>query len=65
MSTVVSIEAGASTVSIGAIVSVLNCLNLAEDIGKVASDDSLGRKLQDLKLETRSRAPRRSTTKMA
>ncbi|MGE3610371.1 MAG: helix-turn-helix domain-containing protein [Bacteriovoracaceae bacterium] len=59
LNTVVAVENGEAGVSIGAIVNVLHCLNLAEDISKVALDDELGRKLQDLKLETRKRAPKK------
>lgn len=57
--TVVAIENGEAGVSIGAIVNVLHCLNLAEDISLVAKDDVLGRKLQDLKLEPKKRAPKK------
>lgn len=60
LNTVVSIENGEPGVSIGAIVNVLHCLNLAEDISKVALDDVLGRKLQDLELEPKKRAPKKT-----
>lgn len=60
LNTVVAIEHGESGVGIGAIVNVLHCLNLVEDISKVALDDELGRKLQDLKLEPRKRAPKKA-----
>jgi transcriptional regulator with XRE-family HTH domain len=59
LNTVVAIENGGSGVSIGAIVNVLHCLSLAEDISKVALDDVLGRKLQDLELEPKKRAPKK------
>ena len=60
LNTVVAVENGESGVSIGAIVNVLHCLNLAEDVSKVALDDVLGRKLQDLDLEPKKRAPKKS-----
>jgi len=44
------IEKGEPTVSIGHYISVLGVLGLASDLGGVASDDELGRKLQDAKL---------------
>lgn len=59
LNTVVSIENGASGVSIGAIANVLHCLNLAEDISLIAKDDVLGRKLQDLAIEPKKRAPKK------
>lgn len=60
LNTVVAIENGEPGVSIGAIVNVLHCLNLAEDVSKVALDDELGRKLQDLKLGPKKRAPKKT-----
>ena len=48
--TVRKIEQGDPTVSIGHYVAVLSVLGLVEDFGQVASDDELGRKLQDIKL---------------
>ncbi len=53
--TVRKIEQGDPTVSIGHYVSVLSVLGLVEDFAKVASDDKLGRKLQDIKLLGQSR----------
>ncbi len=44
------LEKGSSSVSIGALFNVLRVLNLHEDLLKMASDDELGRKLQDLDL---------------
>lgn len=44
------IEKGKSTVSIGAYFNVLRVLNLHNDFLKLAADDELGRKLQDLDL---------------
>lgn len=44
------IEQGKPSVAIGAYFNVLRVLNLHEDIMKVAADDTLGRKLQDMNL---------------
>ena len=63
LNTVVAIENGESGVSIGAVVNVLHCLGLAEDISKVALDDVLGRKLQDLELQPKKRAPKKTKSK--
>ena len=64
-----NIERGESTVSIGHYLRVLAVLGLAEDLAKVASDDDMGRKLQDIELLKASRssnAPsRRETTTSA
>ena len=62
LNTVITIENGKFGVSIGAIANVLHCLNLAEDISQVAKDDLLGRKLQDLELEPKKRAPKKAKT---
>ncbi|MFZ4523507.1 MAG: hypothetical protein ACOYNC_17520, partial [Bacteroidales bacterium] len=48
--TLASIEKGSSGVAIGANVHVLFVLGLEQDLLKVATDDILGRKLQDAKL---------------
>ena len=44
------LEKGSSSVSIGALFNVLRVLNLQDDFLKLAADDDLGRKLQDLDL---------------
>lgn len=44
------LEKGTSSVSIGALFNVLRVLNLQDDFLKLAADDELGRKLQDLNL---------------
>lgn len=45
-----NIERGESTVSIGHYLRVLSVLGLAEDLARVAADDDMGRKLQDIEL---------------
>lgn len=57
--TLSAIEKGSSSVSIGSYVKVLFVLGLAEDFLKVANDDELGRRLQDAKLITKERAPKK------
>ena len=49
-STLYQIENGSPSVSIGSYFNVLRVLNLHGDFLKIASDDELGKKLQDLKL---------------
>lgn len=53
------IEKGSPTVAMGAYFQVLFVLGLESDIQKIAADDSLGRKLQDLGLKPKERAPKR------
>lgn len=48
--TIRKIQKGDSTVSIGHYVAVLGVLGMVEDFAKIASDDELGRKLQDINL---------------
>lgn len=58
--TLSSIEKGSPSVSIGSYAAVLHALNNMDvDLLLVAKDDELGRKLQDLELTTRKRAPKR------
>ncbi len=52
------IEKGSQRVAIGAYMQVLFVLGLEKDILKVASDDILGRKLQDANILVRKRAPK-------
>ena len=59
IATLTKIEQGVSSVSIGSYIQVLVTLNLEQDILKVAADDELGRKLQDLGLPVHARAPKR------
>ena len=54
--TISMIEKGSPSVAIGSYVQVLVALGLERDLLKVAADDGLGRKLQDLNLPVRQRA---------
>ena len=57
--TLVSVEKGAPSVSMGIYAAVLHALNgMDKDILLIAKDDELGRKLQDLELVVGKRAPR-------
>lgn len=53
--TLMRIEAGTPSVSIGAYLQVLVILGLEAGLGAAASNDELGRKLQDLGLAARKR----------
>jgi len=57
--TLYSVEKGKSSVSIGIYSKVLNILGLERDFLNIAKDDALGRKLQDIGLTTKERAPKR------
>ncbi|HEX4914692.1 MAG TPA: helix-turn-helix transcriptional regulator [Vicinamibacterales bacterium] len=59
--TLFRVERGDSAVALGIYARVLQALGLEGDLEKVAADDVLGRKLQDLGLPTRVRAPRRAS----
>jgi transcriptional regulator with XRE-family HTH domain len=56
--TLLFIEKGSESTSIGAYLQVLVVLVLEKDLLKVAQDDQLGRKLQDAQLLTKERAPK-------
>ncbi len=57
--TVWNVEKGNPSVAIGIYAAVLHALNnMDQDLLLVAKDDALGRKLQDIELITRKRAPR-------
>jgi transcriptional regulator with XRE-family HTH domain len=53
--TIRKIEQGDPKVSIGHYVAVLRVLGLTEDFARVANDDELGRKLQDIKLMSKQK----------
>lgn len=58
--TLYSIEKGSATVSMGSYAAVLHALNnLDNDLLLIAKEDEFGRKLQDLNLTTRKRAPKK------
>lgn len=55
-STLVKLEKGDPGVAIGSLLKVLFVLGLDGDLAKVAQDDLLGRRLQDLQLTAKERA---------
>jgi transcriptional regulator with XRE-family HTH domain len=59
--TLYRVERGDPVVAMGIYARVLQTLRLESDLGSIAADDALGRKLQDANLEPRSRAPKRPT----
>jgi len=55
-----AVEKGAASVSVGIYAAVLHALNgMDKDLLLIAKDDELGRKLQDLGLPIRKRAPQK------
>lgn len=59
--TLTQIEKGSPTVAFGNYVQVLFVLGMDRKLLQVVADDELGRKLQDLQLETRKRASKRGS----
>ena len=59
--TLYRVELGDPAVALGIYARVLQAPRLESDLGSIAADDALGRKLQDAQLEPKSRAPKRST----
>jgi transcriptional regulator with XRE-family HTH domain len=56
--TLYRVERGDSAVALGIYARVLQALKLESDLGAIAADDVLGRKLQDADLEPKRRAPK-------
>jgi|SRR5205809_5887819 len=56
------VEHGDPAVALGIYARVMQALRLENDLGKLAVDDLLGRKLQDADLTPKRRAPKRSKT---
>jgi transcriptional regulator with XRE-family HTH domain len=60
--TLAGVERGDSTVAIGTYARVMQVLRLEDDLSKLAVDDPLGRRLQDVGLTAKRRAPKRSAS---
>ena len=58
--TLLAIERGAPSVSMGTYLQVLFTLGLEKSILHLANDDALGRKMQDAGLLVKNRAPKRN-----
>lgn len=58
-STLWQVEKGSPSVAMGIYMKVIFVLGLEKDMLKIASDDTLGRKLQDAQLTVKERAPKK------
>src|ERR1017187_6079241 len=56
--TLYRVERGDPAVALGIYARVLQALRLENDLASIASDDALGRKLQDASLKPKRRAPK-------
>ena len=65
VSTLVSIEDGAPSVSLGNYLHVLSVLRLEEDLLLIADKDPIGREIQDAGLIVKKRAPKKSEVSSA
>lgn len=61
LSSLEKIEKGSPSVSFGAYAQVLFALGLDSDILLLAKDDELGRRIQDMELLVKKRAPKKRT----
>ena len=62
VSTLVNIEDGSPSVSLGNYLQVLTVLRLEEDLLLIADKDPIGRQIQDLGLVVKKRAPKKKDT---
>jgi len=62
VSTLVNIEKGAPSVSLGCYLQVLTVLRLEEDLLLIADKDPVGRQIQDAGLIVKKRAPKKKET---
>jgi len=60
--TLYKIESGEPNVAMGSYFQVLRVLGLEADFGQLANDDEMDRRLQDLDLVTKKRAPKLKAT---
>ena len=63
VSTLMNIEAGSPSVSLGNYLQVLSVLRLEEDLLLIAEKDPLGRQIQDAGLIVKKRAPKKKESK--
>ena len=50
-----AIERGDASVTLGAVANVLSSLGLVDDLARVAHDDTIGRQLEEAKLDAKQR----------